>query len=1109
MELDSSPQPESQRSAISDLFRNWLHPKGIDTSGDVNLHDYKGWKIEAPKIMLTRAKHFLADEDVDRTVDWPQKFAELAEYFSYLEQNFQGEDWGEDLHEAVKMLHTHWVFEQYHYGRPELTLDFPNVWPDQSKRLPQLPGTNFTMEAEDLSDDPMGQRKLILTKIKSAHDFQYQLPRDILKIYINAYGSDAREFWNPQARSPPAAGSEGAEELPEPPLNMVKCDNEYYDRCIQGGMKTTSDLMKEECKFKFSGDDIIRSPSGPSQLSVQSLESFAKFRGARRAALEQCLNIFNNAENRLVSSSWNTLMLPSPKVPEEAPGILFPGIEVRDIPKDEARDPLSYTLAHNWFVKEDHKWAQWARPHSIKGAYGERLWRHRDDPIMDLPVNYKGPYVEHFMDTEMKRVFDLLRSCGILHQRLQRAQRWAPRYFLADVLKLVENMSEHGSVSEEELPRPKESGGNLMHLRPEEEKWLHFLGGPSINKKLIHEEQTSGRLELLFEARVDEMLDNIDPNALFRDTKPVTLDEFLTELNRGAQGPVRRHQFSGQDAIKHAKRLSKKGKLQYSNELVVSRPEAAFHPEDRVRWLASDQYREPKNPEMYEIQDERPNKRQRQRGSDSDSDTASQSSDDFTISTEVSVDKPMDYGEYTVGMPKLRNIYTWEQCLAEQFDHVDTLAKTQNFLRCLAYRLGATLREMRKKHRANRRHLTKSKKLENRDFVRDITKYWIWDAEHLPNDSHHNENYIKYEDVTPRYEDVVQMADPEAYRKGANWWESISQNLIREVYENKDMLHPTRVMPFKGADGKTRDVTSRPSVWTFAHPDHRPKARQFWDINRWPLHLQSEETEKTIRSSGPRPQRSPRPETPPGSSKSVAQLQRTQRSPRPEIRPGALPQRSNVEVPPEIPTVQSRSLPAEFSRDIAIPYSDPDVGRRGFRVGVPQFWAGDTPLQRKVMEETARENISVLEPPPETRRSLFSVLRRRREPDDPTALPEVDPRIIPKSKPRDPAPESESPGESSGESSYDVGEGPLDGAEEESQEFDEPQGSNDEEEDLYDVTPPVSRPPSPPPGPAPVVNPPLWQQIGRPMLSQSLDLRIVNSDSGQSSGQSADGDMHL
>lgn len=631
MELDSSPESDSQGSGSSDLLRNWLQPKGIDTSGDVNLHDYKGWKIEAPKIMLTRAKHFLADEDVDRTVDWPQKFAELDEYFSYLDQNFQGEDWGDDLKEAMNMLRTHWIFEQYHYGRPELTLDFPNVWPDQSKRLPQIPGPNFTMEAEDLSDAPMGERKLILTKIKSAHDFQYQLPRDILRIYIDAYVSDARKFWSPQARNPPAAGSEGAEERPEPPpLNMVKCDNEYYDRCIQGGMKTTSKLMKKECKFKFSRDDIIQSPTGPSQLSVQSLESFAKFRGARRAALEQCLNIFNNAENRLVSSSWDTLMLPPPKVPEKAPGILFTGLEVTDIPKDEARDPLSYTLARNWYVKEDNKWAQWVRPHSIKEVYGERLWRHRDDPIVILPVNYKGPYVEHFMDIEMKRVFDLLRACEILHQGLQRAQRRAPRDFLADILKLVESginnedaaklnlnfrdneyrreneigkgppkkkepipewpeldepaddssevieetdfsypsdsseeMSEHNSESDEELPRPKESGGNLMHLRPKEEEWLHFLGGPSINKKLIHEEQASGRLELLFEARVDEMLDDINPTALFRDTKLITLDEFLAELNRGTQGPVRRHQFSAQDAIKHAKWLSKKGKLQY------------------------------------------------------------------------------------------------------------------------------------------------------------------------------------------------------------------------------------------------------------------------------------------------------------------------------------------------------------------------------------------------------------------------------------------------------------------------------------------------------------------------------------------------------------------
>lgn len=1276
MELDSSQQSDSQGSDSSELLRNLLQPKGIDTSGDVNLHDYKGWKIEAPKIMLTRAKHFLADEDVDRTVDWPQKFAELDEYFSYLHENFQGEDWGEDLQEAINMLHTHWIFEQYHYGRPELTLDFPNVWPDQSERLPQIPGTNVTMEAEDPSDDPMGERKLILTKIKSAHDFQYQLPGDILRIYIDAYVSDAQKFWSPQARNPPAAGSEGAEERPELSLNMVKCDNEYYDRCIQGGMKTTSNLLKKKCKFKFSRDDIIQSATGPSQLSVQSLESFAKFRGARRAALEQCLNIFNNAENRLVSSAWDTLMLPPPKVPAKAPGILFTGLEVTDIPKDEARDPFRYTLARNWYVKEDNKWAQWIRPHSIKEVYGERLWRHRDDPIVILPVNYKGPYVEHFMDIEMKRVFDLLQSCEILHQGLQRAQRRAPRDFLADVLKLVESginnedtaklnlnfrdneyrredeidkgppkkkepipespepdepaddpsedfsyasssseeMSEHNSESEEEVPRPKESGGNLMHLRPKEEEWLHFLGGPSINKKLIHEEQASDRLELLFEARVDEMFDDIDPEALFRDTKLVTLDEFLAELNRGAQGPVRRHQFSAQDAIKHAKRLSEKGKLHFghdkSNEAVVSRPEATFHPEDRVRWLPSDKNHEERSPEMDEIPYERPKKRPR----GSDSDAASQPSTDFTISTKVSIDKPVDYGEYTAGMPRLRNIYTWEQCLAKKSKRVDTLAKTQNFLRCLAYRLGATLRQMRKRHRANRRYLTKSKKLENRDFVRSVTKYWLWDAEHLPNDPKHNVNsnnlhWVK-QDITPNFEDVMKMADPEANTRP--WeldrmspWESnrpnplksIRTNIIREAYENKDMLHPTRVVSSKGADGKPRYVATRPGVWTFAHPDHRPKARQFWDINRWPLHLQSNETQEAIRSSGPRrpsvgrrtpsgsssppdsppsrpgkivqssnprppstvpdTQRSPRQEIRPGvwsthypksktaperhatqsrtllgefpretttrhsnlekttqssslqppSVGSMAQVQRTQRSARPDIRPGALPQRPNVKAPPEIPTVQTRTLPAEFSREIDIPYSDPDVGRRGFRVGVPQFWAGDTPLQRKVMEDTAREALE----PPETQQSIFSILCRRLEPDDPTALPEVDPRIIPKSKPRDPAPESESAGESSEESSHDVEEGPLDGAEEESRELDKPQRMNDEEEEenLYDVTPPLSRPPSAAPTSAPTANPRFPQQAGQSMSSQSLNLRIVNSDSGQSSGRSANGDIDL
>ncbi|KAF7537990.1 hypothetical protein G7Z17_g12739 [Cylindrodendrum hubeiense] len=1219
MDLDSDSPTRFEQPSNAGWMMHWLSPvdggpsgsKWVDTSGDVNLHDYKGWKIEAPKIMLTRAKHFLADEDVDRTVDWPRKFAELAEYFEYLGENFQGEDWGEDLHEAVKMLHTHWVFEQYHYGRPKLTLNFPHVWPLESKRLPRLPGTKITMEAEDSGGDDMGKRRPTLTKAKSAHDVQYKMPHGALRAYIKEYEFDARDFWASEFGKHAVRGDDPSLTEEDQYFNMTKCDNEYYDRCIQGGMGITSDLLKLECKFKFSSDDIIRQPSGPSKVSMQSLQSFSKFRGARRAALQQCLNMFDNAENRIACSPWNILVLPVPKVQDKPdPGIIFPIVQVKDIPEKEARDPFSYTMAHNWFLKEDYKWAQGVREHSIKGAYGERKWMRREDPIMDLPVNYKGPYVEHFMDTSMKTVFDLMRACGRLHQRLQRAQRWAPRDFLADVLKLIERginnedtagyelkfrdkeyckdspnesdkdvseqseagtdssgqresdeishqrdepmedvstqnepgrdaenekpsessdlpeefeerFSEHNSESEEELSKRNESGGrlpNLMYIRPEEEKWLYFLGGRSVNKKAINHHPTSNHLDRLFEGRVDEMLENIDTQALFRDTKSVTLDEFFAEINRGAQGPPQRHQFTLENTINHAKRLAKKGKLH--GEQVVSRPSATYHPEDRVRWLTTDIYPDSKSTGVVNSQD--------QDQSDADS--------DWTISTVVTVPGPEDFGGYTAGMPRLKNIRTWEELdsIPKNSSLLNIPPATQNFFQCLAYRLGTTLRELRKKHRANRRRLDKAKKLQNREFVRVITNYWHGDASTLPNDPDFNKDKHGYEDITPDYLDVIQMAEPEAFDKDGKLIggkehkdHKVFRGIIREAYENKDMLFPTRVVLLKGADGTARDVSRREPVWAFAHPDQKPLTGRFWDINQWPLHLQSDETRKKIESSGPQPD-------PLASLRPVPPPQTTRGLPPPEFLPGwSTLQRRNM-TPPEVPVVYSHSLPAQFAQEIDIPFSDPDVGRRGFDPRATEFWAGDTPLQRKVIEKSIRR---VLEPAPETRRGLFSILSRNREPeDDPTALPDVDPRIIPKSKPRDPTPEleypdksteklvGESPDDVSQGSPEDVGDSPevvegtieddeeesLDDAREEGEpSFDENRshdGDDGDDDDLYGVTPPPINPPSTTPA-----NPTaaFWRRQGRDLASQSLDLEIIDSDSGQSSAQDRDEDMSL
>lgn len=141
-EYSKSPRPKEYNQ---NWLRDWLVNTGAAKPDDLCLHEYKGYKVEAPKFQLIRAKNFLADEGADRTVDWESKFARLAEYLTFLKQNYNGEDWGYDLKEALAMLKTHWLYDRYTNSKPELQLDFAEVIPKESTRLPPVPGLEFKL----------------------------------------------------------------------------------------------------------------------------------------------------------------------------------------------------------------------------------------------------------------------------------------------------------------------------------------------------------------------------------------------------------------------------------------------------------------------------------------------------------------------------------------------------------------------------------------------------------------------------------------------------------------------------------------------------------------------------------------------------------------------------------------------------------------------------------------------------------------------------------------------------------------------------------------------------------------------------------------------------
>lgn len=537
-----------------------MQQRGFSTANDLILHPYKGWKIEAPKIQLIRAKNFLSDEDIDRTVDWARKFAELAEYFAYLLHNYNGEDWGYDLREAIDMLHTHWVFESYHYGRPTLNLDFPNVLPTHSKRLPPGPGPAIRMEPRGPSD--LGKRDLLHRELEKAHDGQYGMPSKILrKHYLKEYDFDAIEFFADSQTVQPHSKRSKDPSVPEEDktFNMVRAEDAAYNYCMDGGTDATAEYLFGPGNFQFSSGDIVKDTDGKEHAKLESLKSFANFRGARRAALQLCLNTFDNSENKSVKTPWRALILPTPSATNKpGAGIFFQPEPVKDVPEKAARDPFAYTVGLRRLQRRSEHWAQWVRKHAVKEAYGHKLWMGRNEPPMGVPPNFLGPYDMHYMDIGIKKLYDLKIRCEGLLDRLKRAAQNYPRDLIYEVIRYAgEAFDGEGYRATGLRFRPseiQESQNTVLPLRPKEEEWLQYLCKEPVNK-FAHGRAPGGErdpLSVIFEDRVQAMKNDADPEAFFNthNLEDRWLGKFLEALNSCAGGnkKAKKHQFTIKEA---------------------------------------------------------------------------------------------------------------------------------------------------------------------------------------------------------------------------------------------------------------------------------------------------------------------------------------------------------------------------------------------------------------------------------------------------------------------------------------------------------------------------------------------------------------------------------
>ena len=108
-------------------------------------YEYKGHRVQTPEVQLRRAKKLLADGGAGRTYDWEAKSSQLAEYLDFLQQNYNGEGWGDLLQEVIGMLQAHRIHENYTgaLSTSGLGSSGPAI-PKKSTRLPPVSGASTT-----------------------------------------------------------------------------------------------------------------------------------------------------------------------------------------------------------------------------------------------------------------------------------------------------------------------------------------------------------------------------------------------------------------------------------------------------------------------------------------------------------------------------------------------------------------------------------------------------------------------------------------------------------------------------------------------------------------------------------------------------------------------------------------------------------------------------------------------------------------------------------------------------------------------------------------------------------------------------------------------------
>lgn len=556
------PMTESQTDKVDPVLAfddpgvgNPEIPDNQDMRDDLT---YQNQRQPPVGMRIGHALNFLADEDIDRCIDWERKADEVEKFLLFAEANDKGSWTFAELGKTSKAMvedglsrvKAHRLFNKHHYDNlGEVPPLDPKSVPKPAARLAPIPGISIELAPE---------KKLDKDRYPRYCHYLHRPQTPVNQIYMeNENRMDKREHYIAVLAKDEDTWFQlpGDKQPADKPLsNLSYIENKTYEDCIaaESGWVFTFQEGKE-AKFYLPDATPLN----------DSAEHFAKERGARRAGFQHALRGFKNKENRAAQTPWRKLVLPLTAKEVEAAraqatdrGLHPLGMAPSQLPALASLETFPYTFWMEQYGRVHRLYSERARQLTLAEESHKRYWTA-------LPSRDNAPYVYRGVDANTQYEQDMYIKMKTVIKMLEREEKIAPRPLLTDVMKYLkmgfEDSTPPAGMKFRDIDWLR-AGEEFRGLTEAELTWLKFLTQGSIHHGMVDKLSPRASLYLTFADRLMKLMDDVSPTALWPDldTK-VSVETLLNKMHEGLDGPVKKTKFYVYDALMWLDRLAKAG----------------------------------------------------------------------------------------------------------------------------------------------------------------------------------------------------------------------------------------------------------------------------------------------------------------------------------------------------------------------------------------------------------------------------------------------------------------------------------------------------------------------------------------------------------------------